>query len=213
MEHGYRSLRLYRSGVPVACSHGGTLHYSDGDSHRHSTRDHHVGLVRRAGGTRIGARWARVQHGEVPQPLHAAHLRLRDGELLRQFHPRTWLFHQGLHRRRHNQSCEPDWGRWFHHHAERDPHGILQDRTVDAEQHDVSVLRDCVLCRAIPVSPAGRESFPQFWPTARLRQRSSDYSGRSLSHFLSSTNSIGCSGVGSRRISDSAFTRSSPQPR
>ena len=95
---------LYRSGVPVACSHGGTLHYRDGDSHRHSIGDHHVGLVRRAGSARIGARRARVQHGEVPQPLHAAHLRLCDGELLRQLHPRTWLFHQGLYRRRHNKS-------------------------------------------------------------------------------------------------------------
>ena len=37
--------------------------------------------------------------------------------------------------------------------------------------------------------------------------------GPILSHSLSSTSSIGCSGVGSRRISDSAFTRSSPQPR
>jgi hypothetical protein len=48
----------------------------DGGSHRHSARDHHAGLVRRAGSAGIGARWARVQHGEVPQPLHAAHLRL-----------------------------------------------------------------------------------------------------------------------------------------
>ena len=102
----------------IACSYGGPLHYSDGDSHRHSTRDHHVGLVRRAGGAGIGARWARVQHGEVPQPLHAAHLRLRDGELLRQLDSRTWLFHQGLHRRRNYQSREPNRIRWFKHHAE-----------------------------------------------------------------------------------------------
>ena len=129
-----QSLQLYRSGVPVARSHGGTLYYGDGGSHRHSARNHHVGLVWRAGSAGIGARRARVQHGEVPQPLHAAHLCLRDGELLRQLHPRTWLFHQGLHRRRHNQSREPDWIRWFQHHAERDPRGILQDRAVDAEQ-------------------------------------------------------------------------------
>ena len=77
----------------------------------------------------------------------------------------------------------------------------------------IPVLRDRVLCRAVPISPTGRESFPQFWPTAQLRQRSSDCSGRSLSRFLSSTSSIGCFGVGSRRISDSAFTKSSPQPR
>ena len=33
---------------------------------------------------------------------------------------------------------EPDWVRWFHHDAERDPRGILQDRAVDPEQHDES---------------------------------------------------------------------------
>ena len=115
-----------------------------------------IGLVRRAGSTRIGARRGRVQHGEVPQPLHAAYLRLCDGELLRQLHPRTWLFHQGLHRRRHNQSCEPDWIRWFQHHAERDQCGILQDRAGMLNTHDVPVLRHRVLCGAIPLSPVGR---------------------------------------------------------
>jgi hypothetical protein len=109
-----------------------------------------LGLVRRAGGARIGARRGRLQHGEVSQPLHAAHLRLRDGELLRQRHPRTWLLHQGLHRRRHHQSCEPHWVGWFDHHAERDPRGIVEDRAVAADQHHVALLLDCVLCRAVP---------------------------------------------------------------
>ena len=142
--------------MPVACSHGGTLHYRDGRSHRHSVSDHRVGLVWRARSTRIGTRRAGVQHGEVSEPLHAAHLRLRDGELLRHLHPRTWLFHQGFYRRRNNKSSEPDWRRWLDFDAERDPHGIRQDRAVDIEQHDESVLRHRVLCGPIPISHAGR---------------------------------------------------------
>src|ERR1700687_91162 len=152
----YESLPVYRSGVPVACSHGGALHYRNGDSHRHSVGNHRIGLVRCARSTRIGPRRGRVQHGEVPEPLHAAYLRLCDGELLRQFHTRTWLFHQELHRRRHYQSCEPDWIRWFQHHAERDQCCIFQDRAGPAEYHDVPLLRDRVLCGAIPVSAVGR---------------------------------------------------------
>ena len=35
----------------------------------------------------------------------------------------------------------------------------VQDRAVDTEQHDESVLRDRVLCGPIPVSPAGRDRF------------------------------------------------------
>ena len=58
---------------------------------------------------------------------------IRDGELLRQHHPRTWLFHQGLYRRRNNQSCQPHWSGWFKHDAERDPRGIVQDRAVHVE--------------------------------------------------------------------------------
>jgi hypothetical protein len=46
-----------------------------------------------------------------------------------------------------------------------------------------------------------------------IAARSSDCSGRSSFHSLSSTSSIGCSGDGSRLISDSAFTRSLPRPR
>ena len=155
----YESLPVYRSGLPVACRHGGALHYSDGDSHRPGAGHHRDGLVRGAGSTCIGTRRSRIQHGEVSQPLHAAYLRLRDGELLRQFHPRTWLFPQGLHRRRHNQSCEPNWIRWFQHHAERDQCGIFQDRAGTAEYHDVPLLRDRVLCGAIPPSPVGRNCF------------------------------------------------------
>ena len=44
------------------------------------------------------------------------------------------------------KSSEPDWSRWFHHDAERDPRGILQDRAVDTEQHDESrTTRSCTL--------------------------------------------------------------------
>src|SRR5271163_406273 len=73
--------------------------------------------------------------------------------------PRTWLLHQGLHRRRHDQSYERHWVRWFHHHAERDPLGILENRAIDAEQRHVSVLRHCVFCRAVSFSHAGRNHF------------------------------------------------------
>src|SRR5208282_2430455 len=150
--------RIDRTRVPVACSHGGSLHYRDGGSHRPGISDHHDGLVRRARGAGIGARWARVQHGEVSKPLHAAHIRLCDGELLRQFDPRTWFFHQGLYRWWHNKSSEPDWRRWFHLDAERDPRGIFQDRAVNIEQHDESLLCDRVLRGPIPVSHAGRDN-------------------------------------------------------
>ncbi len=123
----YESLSIHRSGVPIACSNGGSLNYRDGSSHRPGIGDHHDGLVRRARGVGIGARWARIQHGEVSEPLHAAHLCIRDGELPRQLHSRTWLFHQGLHRRRNYQSREPNRIGWFKHDAERNPPGILQD--------------------------------------------------------------------------------------
>ena len=63
MEYGTGLFRIYRSGVPVACSHGGTLHYSDGDSHRPSAGNHHDGLVRRARSAGIGARWAGFSMG------------------------------------------------------------------------------------------------------------------------------------------------------
>ena len=66
------------------------------------------------------------------------------------FDPRTWLFHQGLYRRRNNKSSEPDWRRWLNFDAERDPHGIRQDRAINPEQHDESVLRHRVLCGPIP---------------------------------------------------------------
>src|SRR5580692_2323700 len=109
----YESLPVYRSGVPVACRHYRTLDHSDGDPHGPGFGHYRDGLVRSAGSTRICTRRSRIQHGEVSQPLHAAYLRLRDGELLRQFHSRTWLFPQGLHRRRHDQSCESNWIRWL----------------------------------------------------------------------------------------------------
>ena len=76
----YESLSIHRSGVPIACSNGGSLNYRDGSSHRPGIGDHHDGLVRRARGVGIGARWARIQHGEVSEPLHAAHLCIRDGD-------------------------------------------------------------------------------------------------------------------------------------
>jgi hypothetical protein len=41
----------------------------------------------------------------------------------------------------------------------RDPLGILENRTIDAEQRHVSVLRHCVFCRAVSFSHAGRNHF------------------------------------------------------
>ena len=82
-----------------------------------------------------------------------------------------------------------------------------QDRTVDAEQPDESLLRHRVLRCSIPVSHCSPRSFRHSWPMEQSRQRSSDSSARSSSRFLSSTSSIGCSGDGSRHISGSAFTR------
>jgi len=67
-------------------------------------------------------------------------------------HPWAWFFPQRLYRRWHYQSCEPDWIRWFQHHAERDQCCILQDRAGATEYDDVPVLRHRVLCGAIPFS-------------------------------------------------------------
>ena len=131
---------------------------------------------------------------------------------LRQFHSRTWLFPQGLHRRRHDQSCESNWIRWFHHHAERDQCCIFQDRAWTAEYDDVPLLRDGVLCGAIPPGLVGRNRFRN----RGLRRNCGDdhriARARSLFRSLSSTSSIGCSGDGSRLISGSAFTKLWPQP-
>jgi len=87
IEYGYGTLRLYRPGLPVARSDSGTFDNRDGHAHRSGAGDDHAGLVRRAGIPCLRAWRSWVQHGEVPEPLHAAYLRLCDGELLRQFHP------------------------------------------------------------------------------------------------------------------------------
>src|ERR1700685_363126 len=155
----YESHPVHRSGLPVACRHSGACHHSDGGAHGPGAGHYRDGLVRSAGSTRICTRRSRVHHGEVSQPIHAAYLRLRDGELLRQFHSRTWLFSQGLHRRRHDQSCESNWIRWFHHHAERDQCCIFQDRAGTPEYDDVPLLCDGVLCGAIPPGLVGRNRF------------------------------------------------------
>ena len=93
--------------------------------------------------------------GQVHQPLHAAYLRLRNGELLRQFHPWTRLLHQGIHRRRYSQSRERHWSGRFDDHVEPDPRGVLEDRAVDADQRHVAVLLDRVLCRAVSLGRPG----------------------------------------------------------
>jgi len=59
----YESLPVYRSGVPVACSHGGALHHGDGNSHRPGVGHHCDGLVRGAGSTCIGTREAGFSMG------------------------------------------------------------------------------------------------------------------------------------------------------
>jgi hypothetical protein len=46
-----------------------------------------------------------------------------------------------------------------------DIHGVVEDRAVDADQHDVSLLLPCLLRRAVPFGALGRHRFrhPGLW--------------------------------------------------
>src|ERR1019366_8041087 len=101
---------------------------------------------------------------------HADDLRLCDGELLGQFDPRAWLLHQELHSRWHDQFRCPDRSGWVHDGGERDPGGIVEDRAIDADQHDYSVLLTCILRRAISFGTACSNSFGD----PRLRRNRGD---------------------------------------
>ena len=120
---------------------GSTIDRCTWAPHLHRSRHHHAGVVRRARGAGIRAGRTGLQHGEIPELLHADHLRLRHGEVLRQRHPRRWLFPQGLHQRRCAIPSHGHWQSKLDHHPEHPGSSPINERTGHNKGVDESLLR------------------------------------------------------------------------
>jgi hypothetical protein len=143
--------------VPIARTNGRSLNYSDGSSHRPGTGNHHDGLVWRVRGVGIRTWRARVSMGRflnLFMLLTFAYVMVNyyDSSI-----PGLGFSIKGFIDGGTISSSQPDWVGWFKHDAKRDSRGIFQDRAVNIEQHDESLLRDRVLPCAIPVSCPGRD--------------------------------------------------------
>jgi len=79
-------------------------------------------------------------------------------KLLRQFDPRIGFSIKGFIDGGTTSLVNLIGRRWLHLDAERNPRGIFQDRAVNIEQHDESLLSIVVLRGPIPVSHAGRDN-------------------------------------------------------
>src|ERR1035438_5763707 len=101
-------------------------------------------MVRSSGGSCLREWRSRVQHGKVSELLLAHHLRLYDGEVLRQLHTRRRLFAEGIYQWRRTVPCLGHWNRQCDKYSEHSESGTIDEWTGHNEGVDESLLRHCL---------------------------------------------------------------------
>ena len=209
----YESLSIHRSGVPVACRDGGSLNNSNGSSHRSGIGDHHDGLVRRTRGSGIGA------HGGPGFSM---------GRFLNLFMLLTFAYVMV----NYYDSSIPGLGFSIKGFIDGGTINLVTligsdgSNTMLNEIHQASSKTGPSILNTVMNPYYAIVYFAVQFLLAMLAAIVSaivaygaiaatiiGVLGPIFTRSLSSTNLIGCSGGGSRRIWGSAFTRSSPQPR